>query len=189
MMPGEALGRFAVVLVDEVAEYLPPTDRAAQVAPGVGDRRLLPQCPVRARPVVVCNKVGQDLAQMPLVGDEETIHVLLTHRPDAALRVRIRRRCPIRRAVYRDTLGHEHGIERWRELGVAIVAEAAGRHAHPEAAQDVQGRGATRLDGAAVVGQQLLLVLSAVVAPRRYPPPLRCGRHAVAPEGRARPRG
>ena len=54
----KGLRRLAVVLVDEAAEHIPPPDRAAPGAPGVGDRRLLAQAPVRACPVVVRDIAG-----------------------------------------------------------------------------------------------------------------------------------
>jgi hypothetical protein len=57
--------------------------------------------------------------------------------------------------------------------------------AHLEEEEDVQGREKQRLDGEEVTREHLVLVALDEPASRRRPVPLRGGRHAVPPQGRA----
>jgi len=104
-VPGSGLCRRAVILVDEAAEHIPPSDWALPRALVEGDRHPLPDALMRARLIVVRDVRGQDLAQVRLVDEEELVQALLPRRADPARRVGIRRRCAVRRAHDRDPLG------------------------------------------------------------------------------------
>ncbi len=76
-VPGSGLCRCAVIVVDEAAEHIPPSDWALPRALVEGDRHPLPDALMRARLIVVRDVCGQDLAQVRLVDEEEMVQALL----------------------------------------------------------------------------------------------------------------
>lgn len=116
-----------MVVVEQAAE---PVAAAHQPVPQwwwKRDRAPLLHAPMRTGQIVVVDVLGQHAAQVGLAGDEQVIETLRAGRADPAFRVGVGIRRAVRRADDLDALRREDGVEGWRELGVAIVDQVAGR--------------------------------------------------------------
>jgi hypothetical protein len=78
---------------------------------------------VRPGYVVVAHVLAQHVLEVPRPQNQQPIQEVAAHRPHPALGDRVRLRCPRWRADHSDGLTGEHGVERGRELGVAIAEE------------------------------------------------------------------
>src|ERR671912_30264 len=91
--------------------------------PSLLERRLQAERPVRSMSVVVLGVDPKDLLKMGPPENEKPVQALGAHRPDPALRVRVRLGCPDRRHQHLATLRAEHVVEAARELRVPIVEQ------------------------------------------------------------------
>ena len=107
---------------------------------------------VRPGGVAVLQVLGQDLAQVALVEDEQSDEYLAAQGADHALADRIRLWRLRRAEKDPDTRSGEHGVERLRELAAAVADQESGgvgvvADVHQEVAGGLGGPGAVGAGG------------------------------------------
>ena len=115
-------GGLPFVAVVQTADFGSHHDAAGRLD-GAFHRRILAECEVRARPLVVRDVGPKDPTKMPLIEDDDVVLTLAADRADHAFDVGIlpgRARC---RADGRETEGLDRPTERRVEGRVAVVEE------------------------------------------------------------------